>query len=206
MLYNCPSILIQPFKPSLIVWGWFQGIKYTLLVKGVCFIIQPELIQWWNGYSPSWLHTELFLASLDLFCKLCKTFLKNFKRLRSPKVQGKKNYFSGWYITKPNMEGRNMGFACWVWIMGNQVGRQLNLWDIRGYGLSEVWVLRGWTTIWEFEFPVNHSFWKSMEVCTASITLRILSSWTIEVEIWYKGTWAAAVNTSFAVEGTPDTD
>jgi len=54
-----------------------------------------------------------------------------------------------------------MGFACgWVWIMGycrpmgygmqfpmNQVGGQLDLWDIRGYGLSEVWVMRGSTVL-----------------------------------------------------------
>jgi hypothetical protein len=52
-----------------------------------------------------------------------------------------------------------MGFACrGVWVMGycgpmgygmqfpaNQVGGQLRLWDIRGYGLSEVWVMRGST-------------------------------------------------------------
>ncbi|KAF8227704.1 hypothetical protein L208DRAFT_1295270, partial [Tricholoma matsutake] len=48
-----------------------------------------------------------------------------------------------------NMVGKTMGFAHrWVWVMGycgpmgygmqfpvNQVGRQLQLWDIRGYGL-----------------------------------------------------------------------
>ena len=54
-----------------------------------------------------------------------------------------------------------MGFAYrGVWGMGycgpmgygmqfpaNQVGGQLKLWDIRGYGLSEVWVMRGSTVV-----------------------------------------------------------
>ena len=36
-----------------------------------------------------------------------------------------------------------MGFA--VQTPANRVGGQEKLWDIRGYGLSEVWVMRGST-------------------------------------------------------------
>jgi hypothetical protein len=57
------------------------------------------------------------------------------------------------------MVRKPMGFAYeWVWVMGygfnygmqfpaNQVGGQLDLWVLRGYGLLEVWVKRSSTVI-----------------------------------------------------------
>ena len=59
-----------------------------------------------------------------------------------------------------------MGFANgWVWVMGycgpmgygmqfpaNQVGGQLELWVLRGYGLLEVWVKRSSTVVSQAEY------------------------------------------------------
>ena len=64
------------------------------------------------------------------------------------------------------MVAKSMGFANgWVWVMGycrpmgygmqfpvNQVGGQLELWVLRGYGLLEVWVKRSSTVVSQAEY------------------------------------------------------